>query len=198
MLAEKGFRVVFLNTVGNASFWSPVGPKKQKRDVRDAHSAAKVLGAEKILLPYRHHEFTAGDFNAQREVVKIIQKVDPEIAIIHWPKDKWFGHRAAAINSFEALVQVNTFFEHDFKGNLKEIYVFEASNCQTFDFYPDFYIDISDRMDKLVESFSQFTAMGERIIKGLEKEKRAMSLYRATEGQWHNVKYAEAYKFLKY
>ena len=51
-LIEKGYRAVFLNTVGDLSYWSTVGPRKNEESVEDAKRAAAVLGAEKILLPY--------------------------------------------------------------------------------------------------------------------------------------------------
>lgn len=197
-LVEKGYRVVFLNVVGDMSLWSTVGPEKNKGSMKEAKEAAEILGAEKILLPYKTHEFTGDDFNSTREIVKVIQNVNPEIGIIHWVNDKWPDHKNVALSSFEALVQPNTFFENNFKSNLKEIYAFEASLYQTFDFYPDFYIDISDKMGKIVESFSKFKAMGEGIIKGLEREKKANAISRVSEGSFYKAEYAEAYKFLRY
>ena len=120
--------------------------------------------------------------------------------MIHWAKDRWYDHRTTAVNSFEALVQASTFFEHDFKSNLKEIYAFEAGPVQTFNFYADFYVDISDNMPKIVESFSQFKAMGKDIIKGLERQKKTIARLRACESNWSDigVEYAEAYRFLRH
>jgi LmbE family N-acetylglucosaminyl deacetylase len=197
-LIAKGFRVVFLNTIGDMSYWNAVGSAKNKQSIRDAKASARILGAEKILLPYRTHEFAGGDFKAMRELVKVAQAVNPEIAIIHWANDKWYDHRTTAHNSFEALVQPNTFFESNFKSNLKELYAFESGAYQTFDFRPHFDVNISAKMGKITESIFRFKAMGEGIMNGLEKEKKALAHFRATEVEWGGVDYAEAYVFLKY
>ena len=148
---------------------------------------------------YGVHEFPPYDFEATKQLTKVIQEINPEIAMIHWVKDKWYDHWAAAINSLRALRWAHAFDVGDFKSNLQEVYAFESGQCQTFDFSPDFFVDISGQMDSIIESLQKFQALTEEGVSSLIEEKKALSRNRAIEAQMgKNCKYAEGFVGLRW
>jgi len=127
---KLGYKVVFLNTIGDLQGWSIIKNKKDEKILtQEAYEAAKILGAYKILLKLQNNQFFNTDFNAVKEIAKVVKGVNPEIALIQWPKDNHPDHIRTARASLEALSYTNRFIGgKSVKINLKEILAYEASS----------------------------------------------------------------------
>jgi LmbE family N-acetylglucosaminyl deacetylase len=161
-LARAGWRVVFLNTIGNHLEWSFVGSKeREKQLLKESHDAARVIGAEKIFLPWKHNFFMPEDRAAVVAVAKVVKDCNPELALIPWPHDNHYDHGRTARAAMEALSYINRFGGGEpVQVNLKEILAYEISSWQTRDFTPDFYVGIDDEIDTVVKSIKAFKMLG--------------------------------------
>jgi LmbE family N-acetylglucosaminyl deacetylase len=197
LLAQKGWRVVFLNVIGDYSNW-PMWPETmadgQGQINRDMMEAAKRLGAEKILLPYKSHHFNANNPQCLMAMAEVIEDVKPDLMVTHWPKDTNYDHIQTAQASFHAAG--TTALLPGRRGFVvPEIIAHESYLYQSFEFVPDFYVRIDSVMKLLSESFKAFKtypAMTEEFerTKPLQTQARAAHVWPGG--------YAEAYAILKY
>lgn len=189
---KLGYKVVFLNTVGNLRSWSIVhNEEDEKILIREAYEAARILGARKIFLDYPNNCFPEGSFEAIIKIAQVAKEVNPEIALIHWPKDNHYDHVRTSKASLEALSQINRFGGGEpIKINLKEILAYEASSWQTEDFKPDFFIDISEEIETVFQAMGTFKHIGTEGY--IEDKKAQCRLWGIQSG----FKYAEGFKHL--
>lgn len=186
--ARLGYDLVFLNTIGNLKAWREAD---EKMLTKEAHKAAKVLGARKILLDYKNNSFYDVDGNAVMAIAKVVKKVNPEIALIHWPKDNHPDHVRTARASWEALAYFNRFAGgKPVKINLKEILAYEAGSWQTEDFKPDFFVNITREMRTACKAMQAFKHIGTGAY---IEDKKAQC---RTWGIQSGFKYAEGFKHL--
>lgn len=193
-LTKLGHKVVFLNTVG-VDYDTTIfrgDEEKQKIFQHQAMEAAEVLGVcKKVILRYPDKCFPENDFEAISDIAKIIKEINPEIVFIQWVKDNHHDHVRTAKASLEALTYINRFAGGEpVKLNLKEIYAYEAGIDQTVGFEPDFYINITEEIEKVFSSYRKFKALGEEP---LVEEKRVLSKFRGLQS---GFQYAEALKFI--
>ncbi len=135
--------------------------------------AAQVLSVGKSVLKYPDKCFPENDFEAISDIVKVVKELNPEIVFIQWVKDNHHDHVRTAKASLEALTYVNRFAAgKPIKLNLKEIYTYEAGITQTVGFEPDFYVNITEEMEKVFSSFRKFKVLGKEP---LVEEKRVLS-----------------------
>ncbi len=172
-LAKMGWRVVFLNTIGDHSGWSFVKDKRmEKRFIRDAHEAARILGAEKVFLPFRHNMLHPCDTKVVSAIAEVIQAVNPTLAFLPWPDDNHYDHARTATASLEALSYTNRFAGGaPVQLKLKEILAYEISSWQTRNFTPDFHVDIGDEIDLVVQSIKAFKELSAKSIEHYVNEK---------------------------
>jgi LmbE family N-acetylglucosaminyl deacetylase len=196
-LARHGYRSVFLNTIGDNTNWGVIGRKKQEAFRREARKAAKILGAEKIVYNYRHYTITSEDYELKKRLAGVVQRLNPELALVHWPFDTHFDHRATGRVSFHSLSCAGNFLETDFdNADLKEVFAYEASPSQSIGFRPDFYIDVTDCMERISESLAAFKSLGRANVAWMIEEKKRLCRLRAAEC---GIKgYAEGYVFLRW
>jgi LmbE family N-acetylglucosaminyl deacetylase len=192
-LMKSGWRVVFLNTIGNHSAWA--GSKKQEEKlIEESHAAAQVIGAEKIFLNYKHNQFMPEDRDAVAAVAKVIQAVNPEIIFIPWPHDNHYDHARTASAAMEALSYINRFAGgKSIQINLKEILAYEISTWQTYDFAPDFFVNIDNEIESTLNAIRTFNFLGDEAMNQYVEEKRARS---RIWGVGAGVSYAEGLKHL--
>ena len=96
-LARRGWRVVFLNTIGDHSAWSFVGTKEREEQLlAESHAAARIIGAEKIFLPYRHNMFMPENRETVTAVARVIKELNPDLIFIPWPHDHHYDHARTA------------------------------------------------------------------------------------------------------
>lgn len=196
-LSCHGWRVVFLNVIGDCANW-PMWPEGvadgQERINRDALEAARRLGAEKILLDFQSHHFQADDPSCLKRLAEVINDLRPELMATHWPRDTNYDHRAVAQASF-AAAQTTALLPGRAGYVVPEIIAHESYLYQSYHFTPDFYVRIDDCLDALHHSFAAFETYPAIVaefdrIKPLQSQARAAHVWPAG--------HAEAYAFLKF
>ena len=191
--AKLGWDVVFLNTIGEGYDVSIFGGDRGKFKTfrKQAMEAAEILGARKVVLGYSDNFFPENDFKAVIDIAKVIKKVNPQIVLIHWLKDRHYDHTRTARASLEALTNINRFAGgKPVELKLKEIYAYEAGLKQTFDFNPDFYVNVAEELEDVFKSLRAFKALGEEPM---VEEKKAQCRARGNQSRFQ---YAEAFKFI--
>lgn len=194
-LAKMGWRVVFLNTIGDLSTWSFIQNKEMEAKLIDeSHEAAKILGAEKIFLPFKHNLLHPCDANVVSAIADVVQKVNPTIAFLPWPKDNHYDHARTAHAALEALSYVNRFAKGpSAQIRLKEILAYEISSWQTRNFAPDFFIKVDKEFDAATSAMQAFKTLSPKTIELYAKEK---SLRCQHWGVGSGCRYAEGLKHL--
>ncbi|HOV21673.1 MAG TPA: PIG-L family deacetylase [bacterium] len=192
---KLGYKVYFLNTIGNLKSWSIVKDKKTEEAlIQEAYKAAEILGTHKILLKFQHNHLFDMDFNVIKEIAKVIKKINPEIILIPWPKDNHPDHVRTAKASLEAIsyFNINSSLggKTSIKVNLKEILAYEISSWQTENFKPDFFINITNEMEIVCQSMKAFKHIGTKLY--IKDKKAQCSLW----GIQAEFKYAEGFKHL--
>lgn len=200
LYAELGHRVVILNTVGNCVSLPYIG-KAEKNELfkESAIEAAKVLGAEKMILDYEPNNVPV-DFSIKKRIAQIVYEVKPDIALIPEPRAcsplaLWPDHENTTQVSIEALIWLQRFLRMKTK-SVAEIYKYESGANMLFT--PEIFIDISEVMHKIVESYRCFyNVPGKEWSDYAIREKRIVSEYRGLQCKTnHEAKYAEAYTSL--
>ncbi len=196
-LSRKGWRVVFLNLIGDYSNWPmwPDGMTDGQESInRDAMEAARRLGAEKILIDAKGHHFSAGDPSSLVRIAEVIDDLKPDLMATHWPQDTNHDHREVARASLIAA-QTTAILPGRAGYVVPEIIAHEGYLYQSQHFTPDFYVRIDDCMDALSNSFQAFQTYP-AIVDEFERIKPIQS--RARSAHIWPGGYAEAYCFLKF
>lgn len=196
-LSCQGWRVVFLNAIGDYSNW-PMWPDGmtdgQERIDREAVEAARRIGAEKILLDFKSHHFNAHDPSCLKQIAEVIDDLKPDVMATHWPQDTNRDHREVAQASFSAA-QTTALLPGRAGYAVPEIIAHEGYLYQSYHFTPDFYVRIDDCLDALHHSFEAFETYP-AIVTEFERIKPIQSQARAAH-VWPGG-YAEAYAFLRF
>ncbi|MEM3660970.1 MAG: PIG-L family deacetylase [Thermoproteota archaeon] len=183
---KQGHSVTIVNVAGDLSIYG------SKADVMKQESleAARVLGAEKILLPFKGGCIPL-NYEPQRMIAEIVKEREPDVALIHWPLDYHVDHVLTAFISYNALRWAGSLLgiETGVKGP-REIYAFEQRPGQTMYFEPDTLVDVTDTMDLAAESMRKFKSLG-KVAENYVEEMYAL---RRIRGFLAGVKYAEAYR----
>ena len=192
-LAKSGWRVVFLNTIGD-NLECGEAEARNINLAEESQRAAQVIGAEKIFLPYKHNSFMPEDRNAVAAVAKVIQSVNPEIIFVPWPHDNHYDHERTARAAMEALSYINRFAGgKPVEVRLKEILAYEISTWQTRDFAPDLFVNIDNEIESAINAIKTFSFLSKEAINQYVEEKRARS---RSWGIGAGVSYAEGLKHL--
>jgi LmbE family N-acetylglucosaminyl deacetylase len=196
-LARLGWRVVFLNLIGDYSNW-PMWPEGmadgQERIDRDAVEAARRLGAEKILLDCKGHHLDGHDPACLTRIAEVINDLRPELMATHWPQDTNHDHREVARASFSAA-QTTALLPGRAGYVVPEIIAHESYLYQSYHFTPDFTVRIDDCLDALSHAFAAFETYP-AIVEEFERIKPIQTRARAVH-VWPGG-HAEAYAFLKF
>jgi len=188
LLKQKGVETFFYNP---ATFLHEP-PTEEERAVatRQSDEAAALLGAKKEVDPNTARA-TSWMCTPEHELLiqRKIEEYQPDLLFIQYPRDNHPEHVEVAKASYLAISHAASHI------HIKEIYMYEAGIWQTVDYFkPHFAIDITSVMDVVEQSilcFNHHHANGESLL----DQKRTVAHYR---GLQHLVKYAEAYRILKY
>lgn len=161
-------------------------PEIMAEYLRQDLAGAAVLGADKRYVAPVDNNFyfyKEEDVTAMREM---IEDFEPDLALVHWPKDNHYEHVEAAKAAMLAL---------SYSAVNCEVHAFEAGPWQTGCFFmPDFTVNITSTMDAVEKSllcFDQLSANGP----GLVREKKVCAQYR---GHMAGFEYGESYKILRF
>ncbi len=194
-LAREGWKVVFLNTIGDVSAL-PAFQVKDKADEfhRQAVAAARLLGAEKICLNYQHNRLHPTDIRVTTDIAQVIQKVNPTLVFIPWPRDNHYDHVRTSYAAMEALSYVNRMAGgRPVELQLREILAYEISTWQTRDFTPDFYLDVGRDIDTALAAMNTFQVFNEDTLRHYTDD---MRYRRQSWGVNAYCAYAEGFRHL--
>ncbi|HYK88018.1 MAG TPA: PIG-L family deacetylase [Acidobacteriota bacterium] len=146
--ARSGNRVVLLHLTlgeGGNPRLTPEEYGRQKR--REAEAAAKAIGAEFIIGPYKDGELTNSD-ESRKFVADTIRQIQPAYIITHWKNSIHKDHAAAHVITTEAVLLASL-------AGVKSVYaphrgvrsVWFTENWEDKDgFSPYVYFDVSDSL----------------------------------------------------
>jgi LmbE family N-acetylglucosaminyl deacetylase len=124
---------------------------RQQR-IKEAHAAAKILGAKCIILDYKDGELPLSD-EAKLAICDLTRKIKPDIVITHWKGSFHRDHR-----NCHDLVMEGTFWAA-LPGIRRKLpahqiaALYFAENWEDpFDYKPDFWIDVSKVYDEWIEA----------------------------------------------
>ena len=191
-LSRLGFRVVFVNISCKRRHDSEKArrifedPKLVEDFDRQDIYAAEILGAEKIIIGKKDNSFFEANWSNIIPVKSVVEKINPDIAFIMFPYDNHIEHYEVSRASIKCLRSTSC-----------EIHSYEVGPMQTMVyFYPDFFVDISEDMDRIKKSlmvFDQPSAQG----KHLWNEKKVAAGFRGHMAGAGFI-YAEAYKIIRF
>lgn len=160
-------------------------PNKKEVRQKESENAAKILGAELIILDIKPDEMIFS-----RELVRgfdeVIRKYSPDIVYTHWNHDSHQDHVAVA-NAVIASTRKNNC----------SLYMYEQTipgGIVPYGFRMQSFVDISETIDTKIDSVtahkSQVGINGEWWLYGI----KGRAMYR---GYQINVNYAEAFEVVK-
>jgi len=150
---------------------------------REAEAAARALGAECVMLPFRDGELPVSE-EAQWAVADVIRERRPDVLVTHWRGSIHRDHRSTSLNVMESLflARLPAFKRrHPSYGPSK---VFFAENWEDAEgFRPDLYLDVSDVFGRYLEAIRSYSLFrGEVASFPYEQWYRGAAEMRGAEG----------------
>lgn len=160
-------------------------PNNKEARWKEAENAAKILGAELIIL-----DLNPNNLIFSRELVlrldEVIRDVSPDVVYTQWNHDSHQDHVAVSSATIASTRKNNC-----------SLYMYEQTipgGIVSYGFRPQLFIDISDTIDMKIKSVlaheSQVKINNEWWVYGI----RGRAMYR---GYQMNVKFAEAFEVVK-
>lgn len=149
----------------------------------EAHTAARILGADCVMLPYKDGEL-AVNLDVQWTIADVIRAYRPTVLLTHWQGSLHRDHRNTSLNVMESLflARLPAFRrQHPAHDPSKVLY---AENWEDEDgFKPDLYLDVSDVFDRYIEVIHAYSLFrGEVVSFEYEQWYRGASEMRGAEG----------------
>lgn len=197
-LALAGCEVIILNPIGGWN-WTAIrdlGPNGRERTIEDATNAGKALGCRKVIwdFPVASANRYAGEI--MDKMAEFVLDFNPDIVLMHWPKDEHTDHRLVAKITRHVLHTAPNLVEKrypEYHGPY-EVYAFQTGLTQQYHFIPDFVVKCDERTmgmaKKCVDCFIPTMPGG---AKSWEKNFRLKAAY---WGKYSGTEAAEALKFM--
>lgn len=196
--ALAGCEVTILNPIGGWN-WVAIrnlGPDGRERTIRDAVNAARELGCEKVIWDYPVASANRFAGEIMDRMAEFVQQFNPDIVLMHWPKDTHADHRLIAKITRHVLETGPNLTEKrfpDYHGP-SEVYAYQTGPAQAYHFIPDFVINADEEtMKRAKKCIDCFNPTMPRSVKVWEKN------FRTKAGYWGNYTRepaAEALKFM--
>ena len=138
---------VFACHVANGDLGHVEIPQKELGVIRikEAQEAAKLIGAEALTLNVSDLSVNSMNEEMNKEMVRLIREVQPDLIITHPTQDYMRDHVEAGLMAFRANFQSSVFHkypEHQKTAAVVPIYYMDT--LAGVDFIPTEYVDISD------------------------------------------------------
>ena len=152
---DAGWRAVIVHMTPGEKGHRNLSPEEYARiKVEEANNAARILGADCVMLPYKDGELPV-NLDVQWAIADIIRQFRPTVLLTHWQGSLHRDHRNTSLNVMESLflARLPAFVrQHAAHGPSKVLY---AENWEDEDgFKPDLYLDVADVFDRYIEACS--------------------------------------------
>ena len=181
---NAGWRAVLVHMTPGEKGHRTLSPDEYaKVKAREAEAAARALGAECVMLPFRDGELPVSE-EAQWAVEDVIRERRPDVLVTHWRGSIHRDHRSTSLNVMESLflARLPAFKRrHPSYGPSK---VFFAENWEDAEgFRPDLYLDVSDVFGRYLEAIRSYSLFrGEVASFPYEQWYRGAAEMRGAEG----------------
>lgn len=155
------------------------------RRVIEEQNACAMIGAEPHFMgevdgfAYANKEVTA-------RITDLFKELQPRAVITHWPLDRHLDHTMCTASVLKAVSMAGLM-----STGKTEVYFFEET-CQSMNFQPRFYVDITSVWEKKVELIRKYVC--QNVDDGMVKHKKADAVFR---GSQIIAEYAEAFAALR-
>jgi len=181
---NAGWRAVLVHMTPGEKGHRTLSPDEYANvKAREAEAAARALGAECVMLPFRDGELPVSE-EAQWAVADVIRERRPDVLVTHWRGSIHRDHRSTSLNVMESLflARLPAFKRrHPSYGPSK---VFFAENWEDAEgFRPDLYLDVSDVFGRYLEAIRSYSLFrGEVASFPYEQWYRGAAEMRGAEG----------------
>ena len=181
---DAGWRAVIVHMTAGEKGHRNLSPEEYARiKVEEANNAARILGADCVLLPYKDGELPV-NLDVQWAIADTVREYRPTVLLIHWQGSLHRDHRNTSLNVMESLflARLPAFVrQHGAHGPSKVLY---AENWEDEDgFKPDLYLDVADVFDRYIEAIHAYSLFrGEVVTFAYEQWYRGASELRGAEG----------------
>jgi N-acetylglucosamine malate deacetylase 1 len=181
---NAGWRAVMVHMTPGEKGHRTLSPEEYERIKHDeAQAAAKILGADCVMLPYKDGELPVS-LDVQWSIADVIREYRPDVVLTHWQGSLHRDHRNTSVNVMESLflARLPAFKRaHPAHGPAKVLY---AENWEDEDgFKPDLYLDVTDVFDRYIEAIHAYSLFrGEVVDFQYEQWYRGASKLRGAEG----------------
>ena len=181
---NAGWRAVLVHMTPGEKGHRTLSPDEYANvKTREAEAAARALGAECVMLPFRDGELPVSE-EAQWAVADVIRERRPDVLVTHWRGSIHRDHRSTSLNVMESLflARLPAFKRrHPSYGPSK---VFFAENWEDAEgFRPDLYLDVSDVFGRYLEAIRSYSLFrGEVASFPYEQWYRGAAEMRGAEG----------------
>jgi LmbE family N-acetylglucosaminyl deacetylase len=154
---RAGARAVYLHlTAGEMGHPRLSGREYARQKYEEAHSAARVLGAEARFLPYADASLPCND-EAAYQIADVIREVRPQVVLTHWRGSFHSDHASAHHNTMRALfLAALPAIERTHPPHSPGTVLFPENWEDMEDFDPNLYVDIDDVYDQWLEAANQY------------------------------------------
>jgi LmbE family N-acetylglucosaminyl deacetylase len=181
---DAGWRAVIVHMTPGEKGHRNLSPEEYARiKVEEADNAARILGADCVMLPYKDGELPV-NLDVQWAIADTIRQFRPTVLLTHWQGSLHRDHRNTSLNVMESLflARLPAFVrQHGAHGPSKVLY---AENWEDEDgFKPDLYVDVADVFDRYIEAIHAYSLFrGEVVTFAYEQWYRGASELRGAEG----------------
>ncbi len=153
---KEGHKVVACH-VTNGDLGHVEIPPKELALIRnnEAEEAAKVIGAEAITLDASDLSVNSMDEVMNKEMVRIIREVKPDLIITHPAQDYMRDHVEAGLMAFRSSFQASVVQKYpEYKNPAAVVPVYYMDTLAGVDFIPTEYVDISEEIELKLEALA--------------------------------------------
>jgi len=181
---DAGWRAVIVHMTPGEKGHRRLSPEEYARiKVEEANNAARILGADCIMLPYKDGELPV-NLDVQWAIADTIRQFRPTVLLTHWQGSLHRDHRNTSLNVMESLFLARLpAFKREYAahGPSKLLY---AENWEDEDgFKPDLYLDVADVFDRYIDAIHAYSLFrGEVVTFAYEQWYRGASRLRGAEG----------------
>jgi LmbE family N-acetylglucosaminyl deacetylase len=160
--AQRGYRVVILNLIGDYSNFAPA-TDRSKALMQGTIEINQAFGAETRFLGWKGHHFR-DTVEAAQEVAQVVADIRPQIAFLLWPHDRHQDHVSASRICETALRHAGSLLNLTGYRPPRAFY-YDNGPRHTIGFEPDTYVDVSTEWEAAREWLARLMrlAFGERF-----------------------------------